>query len=58
MKNWIKENWFKLGILVIFLLLSWSMINFMQQAIDLMESFVDSYVRSNAPSLLDPLGLF
>ena len=37
MKNWIKENWFKLGVLIIFFFLSWSAINWMQTSIRQME---------------------
>ena len=37
MKNWIKENWFKLGILIIFFFFLWSAINWMQISIRQME---------------------
>ena len=58
MKNWAKENWFKLGLLIILFFLSWGIINFMQIAIDLMET-VEEYVggidspipRPSLPSL-------
>lgn len=51
--NWIKENWFRLSILIIFLFLSWRMVDFMQEATKLMER-VDIYVRNNTKIDIPP----